>query len=463
MKKTHDLAARPSTGEKLELDILDLAETGAGVGRDRGFVFFVRGALPGSRVLARVTAVKKNLAEAVAEQVLSPSPLAREPFCAHFGRCGGCLIQNLTDAAQLDWKTARVRQALSRIAGVSAEVVRPALASPQTTAYRNKMEFAFGGTAGEGLTLGLRHRDRPDQVVDLSECHLCPSPVLEVLDTVRGLARETGLAARTGRPASGYFRHLVVRAFSSGDLHANLITAPGASGRADMLELGQALMDALPRVKGFVHSTRADGSGPARGEEAQAGLGQWAAEERLAGLSFSVSPESFFQVNTGAAERLMATVAAMGRFTGKETVWDLYCGGGALGLALSRSVARVEGLELSAAAVEDARENATRNGIENCRFTAVDLSEVGEALSTLPRPDVAVCDPPRAGLDPAITAALLAARPPVILAVSCHPATLARDVGLLSPTYVLEEAAPVDLFPHTPHVECVARLVLAQP
>ncbi len=460
MKSDAKTGQKPVLGETLELDILDLADTGAGVGKDRGFVFFVRDALPGQRVLARVTAVKKNLAEAVCEKELSPSPLAQAPFCPHFGTCGGCLLQGLTYQAQLDWKTNRVRQALARIGGDSAAPVHPALGSPAQVRYRNKMEFAFGGTSGDGLVLGLRHRDRPDKVVDLTECFLCPESVVQVLYQARRLARDTDLLAMGSRPGSGFFRHLVVRRFSSGEMHVNLITATDPSRHGQMLALGKTLMTACPQVKGFVHSTRESQAALAQGEAAQAGLGTWAAEERLCGLSFLVSPEAFFQVNTGSAELLFATVARLGGFTGKETVWDLYCGGGSIGLCLAGSVGRVEGLELSPAAVEDARANAARNTIENCRFQAVDLADIAKHLRGLPRPDAAVCDPPRAGLDPALIEALLETRPPVILAVSCHPATLARDLRLLSGAYRLTEVQPVDLFPHTAHVECVARLEL---
>lgn len=451
---------QPVVDEQLELDIADLTENGVGVARSEGFVFFVRGARLGQRVQARVTAVKKNLAEAVAEREITPSPLAREPFCPHFGRCGGCLLQDLDYAAQLDWKANRVRQALARIAKAGDAAVLPALASPLTRGYRNKMEFAFGGTAGPDLTLGLRERDRPDRVLDLATCHLCSETAFAVMDAFRDLARASGLPAYAQRSGRGLFRHLMVRHFSSGAVQVNCITTPDRSSFARVMRLGEELMARRPEVKGFVHSVREDQAALAQGEQVQAVAGDWQAEESLGGLRFMVSAEAFFQVNTQAAEILLRTVADLGRFTGRETLWDLYCGGGSIGLCLAGAVGRVEGFEVASVAVEDARANAALNGVENCRFTAVDLKGLREHLAGLPRPDVVVCDPPRAGLDETLTQTLLEVRPPVVLAVSCNPATLARDLGRLSGVYALSAAQPVDLFPHTPHVECVVRLDL---
>jgi 23S rRNA (uracil1939-C5)-methyltransferase len=436
----------------VECEITGLALGGRGVARQDGLVLFVERGLPGQRVLARVERVKKRFAEARAEQVLRPSPQQAEPFCPHFGTCGGCLFQDLDYAEQLRWKSGWVADSLARIAGVTPPELRPILASPQTRAYRNKMEYAFQGQ-GQDLVLGLKERGGA-RVVDITHCGLQIPEGMQIVAAAREFCRDSRVPAWDGR-GRGFWRHLVVRTSAQG-LLAHLITAHEPRHFKTAEALGRRLKQAVPGLTGFAHSTSNRQAALAAGEQGILVLGQDHLLENLGGLGLKVSANAFFQTNTPAAELLCAEVRDLAGLTGAEVVYDLYCGAGALALALASKAARVYGLEVSEEAVADARENARRNGLEHCEFKA---GRVGPKLVRgLPRPEVIVCDPPRAGLDDGALALLQDLTPGRVVAVSCDPATLARDVGRLNPFYELAAVRPVDLFPHTAHVESVALL-----
>lgn len=440
-------------GALIDCDVTALAFGGRGVARLEGMVVFVERGLPGQRVRARVERTKKRFAEARVEEVLSPSPHQVEPFCRHFGVCGGCLFQDLDYAEQLRWKERHVADALARIGGLEAVDLRPILASPAQRGYRNKMEFAFEGR-GDGLRLGLRERGG-QRVVDLLECHLQPPETARLLAAARVSCRASGLPAWDGR--AGFWRHLVVRrSEATGELLVHCLTGPESRHFQAVLDLAAALKEAVPGLTAFVHSVSAARSGPAAGQETIRAVGADHLTERLGDLSFRVSAEAFFQTNTRGAELLYGAVADMAGLTGAEVVFDLYCGSGGIALTLARRAARVFGFEVVEPAVEDARFNAGLNGLSNCRFVAGRIAP--RRLKDLPAPDVLVCDPPRAGLDDPALEAVRESGAARVVAVSCDPATLARDVARLAPVYELVAVQPADLFPHTAHVEAVALL-----
>ena len=439
-------------GSLIECEITGLALGGRGVARKDGLVLFVERGLPGQRVQARVERVKKRFAEARVEQVLSPSSHEVPPFCPHFGTCGGCLFQDLDYAEQLAWKSRWVADSLARIGGVEAAALRPILASPQTRAYRNKMEYAFQGQ-GQDLVLGLKERGG-SRVIDITACGLQVPEGMQLVAAAREFCRNSRVPAWDGK-GRGFWRHLVVRTSPQG-LLAHLITAHEPRNFKAAEALGRNLKEAVPGLTGFAHSSTGQRTALAAGEQGILALGQDHLLESLAGLSLKVSANAFFQTNAQAAELLCAEVSDLAGLSGAEVVYDLYCGVGGLALALAAKAARVYGFEVSEEAVADARENARRNGLDHCEFKA---GKVGPKLARgLPKPEVVVCDPPRAGLDDGAMALLQDLTPERIVAVSCDPATLARDVGRLNPLYELVSARPVDLFPHTAHVETVALL-----
>jgi 23S rRNA (uracil1939-C5)-methyltransferase len=454
------MAAPVRTGEELELRIDSLAYGGNGVARHEGFVVFVRGGLPGDRVRARVTKVKRGFAEGVSIDVLEPSSHRVEAPCAHFGVCGGCRFQNLAYDVQLAEKERQVRDALVRIGRFEDPPLDPIVPARSQYGYRNKLEYSF--SEGEnGIELGFHRAGRWDEVVGIEECLLTTDLGNAIRLAVRDWAREERLEPYDQAAGSGYLRHLVVReGRNTEQALVVLVTAPG-----ERFEPGY-LVDVLRRFPEVRSIHWAINDTPAEQTNLPTALlwGEDAIEEEILGLRFRVRPSAFLQTNTEMAAELYALARDAAALTGTELVYDLYCGTGTIGLALAADAASVWGLEISEEAVACAIENAELNGIENARFFAGNVGQTIEELrEEAGAPDVVVVDPPRAGLAGKAlrrTGALGAAR---IVYVSCNPTTLASDVQVLRDEhgYELRRCRPVDMFPHTPHVESVALLTLS--
>lgn len=463
-------------GALLELDIEKLTCGGRGLGRVDGRAVFVERGLPGQRVLARVARVAKRHAEAAMAEVLRPSPEAAEPFCPHQTECGGCGWQGLDYAAQLRWKRTVVAESLRHIgrqAGTDLDaLVEDTAPSPLARGFRNKMEFAFTGGRGDCPRLGLRSWRDPGRVLDVTACGLMAAPAMDVLAAARELARAGGAGAFDPATGRGVWRFLVLRDARRPDLgacanagadakgmQAILITGPGAEASAQAEAVARGLLARFPGLS-VVHGLRRDKAAVAYAEEIARAWGEPRLDMEVGGLRYGLSPQAFFQTNTAGAEvlfRLVEDMAGLSDRPGQE-VFDLYCGVGAIALRLARSAGHVTGFELVEAATRDAAANARANGLANCAFAAGDLRRT-LADKRLPRPDVVVIDPPRAGMHPDVAKRLLALAPERIVSVSCDPATFARDVTLILPDYHLARVAPVDLFPHSHHVESVALLV----
>jgi 23S rRNA (uracil1939-C5)-methyltransferase len=452
------MAAPVTKGEELELDVDSLAFGGNGVARLDGFVVFVRRGLPGDRVRARVTKVKRSHAEALATEVLRPGPERVEAPCAHFPACGGCRFQDLAYEAQLEQKQLQVRDALERLAGIAEPPLEQIVpCEPEIFHYRNKVEYSFTSTEA-GPALGFHRAGRWDEVLEIDRCWLIDDLGNAIRDAVRDWAREEGLEAYSQADGSGYLRHLVVRqGRNTGQALVQLVTAPG-----EKFESGY-FVDVLrrfPEVRSIhwsVNDTPAEVTNlPSRllwGEE-------WL-EEELGGLRFRVRPNAFLQTNTAMAERLYELAREAAGLTGGETVWDLYCGIGTIGLSLAGDALTVWGIEVSEESVACALENAVLNGITNSAFFAGNVGEVvEELLERSGAPDVVVVDPPRAGLAGKALRRLGRIGAPRLVYVSCNPTTLAGDVKALRDEhgYELKRLTPVDMFPHTPHVESVSLL-----
>ncbi|WP_243544080.1 23S rRNA (uracil(1939)-C(5))-methyltransferase RlmD [Pseudodesulfovibrio tunisiensis] len=449
-------------GNIVECEVESLAFGGRGVARVHGMAVFIEGALPGDTVEAEIVRAKKRFAEGVTRSVLKPSPHRTEPRCPHFGECGGCSLQHLDYAQQLAQKSDQVRDALVRIGGADPSVMLAPAGSPEIWNYRNKMEFAFQGT-GKSLRVGLRRAVRsgdPERadVLDIRECFLCSPDAMKLLRAVRRFCRESRVPAFDPRTGKGYWRHLVVRHTATGECMVHLITAADPRLHARAEELGGKLRKDFPGLTSFVHSSRKSRRTLAFGERVQNVQGRDSIEERLGQTRYRISANAFFQTNTAGAEILFDTVREMAGLKGDESLLDLYCGTGGIGLFLSQGVRKVTGYELSPESVEDARANAALNHSENCEFHAGSLESGLPGLADMARPDVIVTDPPRSGMHQEIAEAVLKLAPPRIVAVACDPATLARDVKRLAPAYELRAARAVDMFPHTTHIEAVALL-----
>jgi 23S rRNA (uracil1939-C5)-methyltransferase len=451
------MAAPVRKGEEVELRVDSLAYGGNGVARLDGFVVFVRGGLPGDLVRARATKVKRGFAEAVRAALLEPGPDRVEAPCRHFGTCGGCRFQDYAYERQLESKHAQVRDALVRLGGFADPPLEPIVPARTQYGYRNKLEYSFA--AGEhGLALGFHRAGRWDEVVDVEECLLTTEVGNAIRDTVRRWAREEGLEPYDQEAQTGYLRHLVVReGRNTGQALVVLVTAPGERFDADYLI---ERLRAFPEVRS-IHWAINDQPSEITNLPTKLLWGDAWIEEEILGLRYRLRPNAFMQTNTEMAEVLYALARDAAGLTGRENVFDLYCGTGTIGLALASAAAHVWGVEISEESVACAIENATENGIDNTSFFA---GNVGQSLEELREragaPDVVVVDPPRAGLAGKAlrrTGELQARR---IVYVSCNPTTLASDLAVLRDEhgYALVRCTPVDMFPHTPHIESVSLL-----
>ncbi|HSC93107.1 MAG TPA: 23S rRNA (uracil(1939)-C(5))-methyltransferase RlmD [Gaiellaceae bacterium] len=451
------MAAPVKVDQELDLHVDSLAYGGNGVARTDGFVVFVRRGLPGDTVRARVTKVKRNHAEALAVQVLEPGPQRVEAPCAHFPACGGCRFQDLAYEAQVEIKHTQVADALRRLGGLPDPPLEPILPAESPFFYRNKLEYSFTQLE-DGPTLGFHKAGRWDAVLEVERCWLTTDPGNAIRNTVRDWAREEGLRAYDQETGDGYLRHLVVReGRNTGQALVQLVTA-----RGERFERGY-LVEILrrhPEVRS-IHWSVNDTPAEVTNLPSVLLWGEEAIEEELCGLRVRVSPNAFLQTNTAMAERLYGLAGDYAGLTGTETVWDLYCGIGTIGLSLAPRALTVWGIEVSEESVARALENADLNGITNAAFFAGNVGQaVEELVDRSGAPDVVVVDPPRAGLAGKALRRLGRIGAPRIVYVSCNPTTLAGDVKQLRVDwgYRLVKARPVDMFPHTPHVETVALL-----
>ncbi len=452
------MAAPVRKGEELQLRVDSLAYGGSGVARHDGFVVFVRGGVPGDEVRARVTKVKRGFAESVATGIVAPSPSRVEAPCRHFGVCGGCRFQDLAYEVQVAEKERQVRDALVRIGRFVDPPLEPIVPAASHFGYRNKLEYSFTTNEDGLVDLGFHRAGRWDEVIGIEECLLTTDLGNAIRIAVRGWAREESLEAYDQESGKGYLRHLVVReGRNTGQVLVVLVTAPGERFEAGYLT---DVLRRFPEVRS-IHWAINDTPAEQTNLPTRLLWGEDAIEEELLGLRFRVRPSAFLQTNTEMAGLLYELALEYAGLTGSENVYDLYCGTGTIGLALAARAGVVWGLEISEEAVACAIENAELNGIENARFFAGNVGQtVEELLEEAGAPDVVVVDPPRAGLAGKAlrrTGALGASR---IVYVSCNPTTLASDLQVLRDDfgYVLDRCRPVDMFPHTPHVESVSAL-----
>lgn len=451
------MAAPVSKGDELELHVDSLAYGGSGVARLDGFVVFVRRALPGDSVRARVTKVKRGFAEAVAEEVLVPGPARVAAPCRHFGLCGGCRFQDLAYPSQLRAKEAQVREALVRIGGIADPPVEQIVPAASSYHYRNKLEYSFTQT-GEGPALGFHRAGRWDSVLPIDECLLTTDIGNAVRDAVQAWAREERLEAYDQSSQTGYLRHLVYReANATGQVLVQLVTAAGL--RFEQAYLVEVLRR-IPQVRS-IHWAVNERVAEVTNLPTALLWGEEAIEEELLGLRLRVRPGTFLQTNSAMAERLYELVAELAGLSGCETVYDLYCGTGTIALTLAARALTVWGVEASEESVASAIENADLNAVTNAAFFAGTVgSALGELRERSGPPDVVVVDPPRAGLAGKALRQVARLEAPRLVYVSCNPTTLASDLSVLRDEggYSLVRCRPVDMFPHTPHIESVSLL-----
>ncbi len=472
----------PERGDILELTIESSGFEGTSIARHDGMVVFVEGAVTGDVVRAQIFRTKKKHLEAKVVEVLQPSPNRTVPRCKYFGTCGGCKWQHVQYESQLAFKQQHVIDALERIGGFKGIHVLPIIPSKEIYFYRNKLEFSFGdlpwlespppfsplkgrGEGGGGeVVLGFHIPQRYDIILDIDECHLQSELSNGILNAVKIFAVEHSLPAYTPLPQSGYLRNLVIReGKNTGDVMVNLVTF---DDRPDVMkELTAELTESFPEIVTVVNNITAKLANVAVGETEKVYYGSGIFTEKIGNYLFHLSANSFLQTNTRQAETLYAVAKELADFKSSDVVYDLYCGTGAISIYVSNAVRQVIGIELIESSIINARMNAEYNGISNCEFITGDLKDLltkdVEWKEKHAKPDVLLIDPPRSGVHPKAIEEIGGMKIPRIVYVSCNPATLARDLQLLSPFgYSIEKVQPVDMFPHTYHIESVVKLTL---
>jgi 23S rRNA (uracil1939-C5)-methyltransferase len=443
-----ETVARPRPGDELELQVESLAFGGAGVARLDGYVVFVHGAVPGDTVRAVVSKSKRSYAEARPVEVVRPGPERIPPRADH----PGAPWQILPYERQLEVKQAQVRDALERIGKLNDYALEPILPAVQQWRYRNKLEYSFGAEKSGRLICGFHAPGRWHEIVEVGDCLLASEWGNELRQRIVLWCGEQGLSAYDRRSGEGLLRNLVVReGRRTGQLQARLTTAPGELDRDSLAALAEPSTSIL-------WSQIESGAETTWGGRTEVIAGTDQLEEELAGLRLRVSSQAFLQTNTEMAERLYGMAIEYAAPSGFERVYDLYCGIGTIALAIAPRVAEVWGLELVEEAIADAIANARANEIENARFFAGDVRlALRELTGTAGRPDLLIVDPPRAGLSQKVVRRIIEASPRRIVYVSCNPTTLAPNAAqLVQAGYRLERVRPVDMFPQTPHIECVA-------
>ncbi|MBA3301054.1 MAG: 23S rRNA (uracil(1939)-C(5))-methyltransferase RlmD [Thermoleophilaceae bacterium] len=444
---------RLQRGSEIDLQVHDLAHGGAGVARLDGYVVFVQGGFPGDRVRARIGKSKKSYAEAQVIELLEAGPDRIEARAEH----PGAPWQVLPYERQLLEKERQVREALERIGGFESAPVEPIVPAIEPWRYRNKLEYSFGPGEDGQLALGFHRRGRWDVIDDVEEDVLASEAIDSVRLAVREWCRGQGLDAYDRGSHAGFLRNLVVReGRRTGQIQARIVTSPGQFHP-------EKLAPELP-IHGLLWTAAAGVAETTRGGETKLVAGKEWIEERLGDLRFRISPEAFFQTNTEMAERLYELVVEGAGLTGKEKVFDLFCGSGTIALTLAGHAGEVWGVEQVHDSIRDAIRNAELNGIDNASFFAGDVrTSMRPLVEEAGKPDLIVLDPPRAGLSAKIVRRVMEGEARRIVYVSCNPTTLAPNLRQLVDDggYVLRSDTPVDMFPQTPHIEAVAVLEMA--
>ena len=455
------------------LEITTLAAEGKAMGRVGDKVVFVPMTVPGDVVDVQIRRKRTRYMEGSVVRFVHRSPLRVEPFCSHFGVCGGCKWQNLPYDEQLRFKTAQVRDQLSRIGKIELPEVRPCLGSARQQYYRNKLEFTFSnrrwietGEDPESISpedrcgLGYHVGRFFDKVLDIKHCRLQPEPSDSIRLFIKGYALEHGLEFFDIRNPRGFLRNMIVRNNIRGDVMLVIcFYHEDETARKGLLDEVSA---AFPQIKSLWYVINGKANDSIADQECILYKGDDAIYEEMEGLKFKIGPKSFYQTNSLQAYRLYSVAREFAGLQGDEIVYDLYTGTGTIAQFVSSKAKKVIGIEYVPEAIADAKTNAANNGIGNCEFFAGDMKDVltDNFIARHGHPDVIILDPPRAGIHPDVAQVILNAAPERIVYVSCNPASQARDLAILSAKYRITAVRPVDMFPHTHHVENVCALTL---
>ena len=447
------------------------AAEGKSLARVEGKVIFVENTIPGDVADVLLQKNKKDWAEGIALHFHKYSDLRIKPFCQHFGVCGGCQWQMLPYHLQLQYKQQQVTDNLKRIGKVELPEILPIIGADQTTRYRNKMEYTFSNKrfllaeelhnpliSPDENVAGFHARGYFDKVVPIIECHLQNEPTNFLRLALSEYAKQHNISHYDIRNHTGYLRNLLVRIAETGEIMVNIVV--GYEDEKVLLPMLAFIQNKFPEITTLLYTVNTKKNDSLFDLQPQVFSGKGYIIERLEDFKFKISPKSFFQTNTRQGEKLYQVAREFAELNGTQTVYDLYCGTGSIGIFVSRLAKKIVGVEMVEDAIADARENAAINHLENAAFFAGDVTDVCNNVffDNHGRPDVVITDPPRAGMHEKLVKKLLEIAAPVMVYVSCNPATQARDLALLNEKYTVAKVQPVDMFPHTLHIENVVQL-----
>ena len=474
-----------------QVTVEDYAAEGKSLARVDGKVIFIEGAVPGDVVNVQLGKSKKDWAEGRVVHFHSYSSQRTTPFCKHFGLCGGCKWQMLPYEKQLEYKQREVEQNLKRIGRIELPELLPIIGAKQTQYYRNKLEYTFSNkryltreellkrdeersklteqseanslSFGEGqgeVALGFHVPRIFDKVIDIETCYLQQEPNNAIRNFVREFAKRHQFSFYDIRAHEGWLRTMIFRITTTGEVMVNITL--GHDDETNRKLLFDALLQEFPEISTLLYTINPKWNDTIYDLHPQTYYGKGYVTEKLEDFVFKIGPKSFFQTNTKQGEELYKVTRTFAQLTGNETLYDLYCGTGSIGIFCSKGAKQIIGVEAVAEAIEDAKENAAMNGLTNTSFYAGDVIDIcnDDFFTAHGRPDVIITDPPRVGMHEKLVKKLLDIAAPRIVYVSCNPATQARDLQLLNEKYIVEQLQPVDMFPHTHHIENVAALVL---
>jgi 23S rRNA (uracil1939-C5)-methyltransferase len=458
-----------------QLTVEDYAAEGKALARTEGKVIFISGAVPGDIVDVQLSKNKKDWAEGRAIHFHQYSKDRVEPFCEHFGICGGCKWQMLPYEKQLQYKQNEVAQNLRRLGKIELPEIMPIIGCDTIAHYRNKLEFTFSNrryllpsemgtpqTDIQNNALGFHVPRLFDKVIDINNCHLMVEPTNAIKNTIRRFALENNYPFYDIRNHTGWLRTLVLRISTTGQVMVNLCIA--YDDEAALKKLFDHLLQQVPSITTMLYTINPKMNDSIYDLQPKIYYGKGYALETLEDFQFKISPKSFFQTNTRQGEKLYRTARNFAELTGNETVYDLYCGTGSIGIFVSKQAKKIVGVELIEEAIEDAKENAALNNIQHALFFAGDVIDIcnDSFFAVNGRPDVIITDPPRAGMHEKLVKKILTIAAPTVVYVSCNPATQARDLQLLDEKYKVTKVQPVDMFPQTHHIENVVQLKLRE-
>lgn len=449
------------------------ASEGKALAKVDGKVIFIEGAVPGDTVDVFVSTNKKDWGEGRVTKIHEPSKERVQPFCRHFGTCGGCKWQMLPYEKQLEYKQQEAEQNFKRIGKVDLPPLMPIVGSNAIKYYRNKLEFTFSnkrylskeeveqaGEIKQENALGFHVPRIFDKIIDIHECFLMDDVNNQIRNSIREFVKENNYSFYDIKQHTGWLRNIIIRHCTTGELMVNVCL--GYEDETERKKLLDFILATVPSITTLLYTINPKWNDSIYDLEPQVYFGKGYAIEQLENFKFKIGPKSFFQTNTRQGEKLYQITRDFAGLTGNEIVYDLYCGTGSIGIFVSSKAKKIIGVETVAEAIEDAKENAALNNISHAEFFAGDVIKICDDnfFAAHGKPDIVITDPPRAGMHTTLVEKLLEIASPKIVYVSCNPATQARDLALLDAKYSVEKIQPVDMFPHTHHIECVVLLKL---